>query len=79
MDPSAAGYRLAPAGVAVAVTVSTVCATGTPIADALLLVSGAVGVLYRQARTRGDQDPPQYPPSRAWRRLPYVISFGRAP
>ncbi|MGW1643069.1 hypothetical protein [Streptomyces lavendulae] len=46
MYPSAAGYRPAPAGNAVAVTVSTLCATaltatGTPITDALLLVAGA--------------------------------------
>ncbi|MFG2395421.1 hypothetical protein ACGFYF_42295 [Streptomyces lavendulae] len=42
----AVGYRPAPAGNAVAVTVSTLCttaltATGTPVTDALLLVARA--------------------------------------
>ncbi|MEU9945579.1 hypothetical protein [Streptomyces lavendulae] len=46
MYPLAAGYRPAPAANAVAVTVATLCATaltatGNPVTDALLLVSGA--------------------------------------
>ncbi|MFJ4321095.1 hypothetical protein ACIP46_38330 [Streptomyces lavendulae] len=46
MHPSAAGHRPARAGNAVAVAVATLCATaltatGTPVTDALLLVSGA--------------------------------------
>ncbi|WP_405681115.1 hypothetical protein OG239_00620 [Streptomyces sp. NBC_00868] len=46
MHQSAADHRQIPAGHAVTVTVSTLCATalaaaGTPVADALLLVAGA--------------------------------------